>query len=316
VAKRILVQSPHLKDGAIVRVDDGASFEQLKAACLAALPPGHASAALEIFDEADDDEEARGDADTAPPEPRESVHVGHCRKVVTVVRYAGRSVEHLFSPATRVGRVKNWAVRRLGISHHDANELVLQIAGTSIQPARDKHIGCFVGQTCEVRFDLVRSYTINGDPTSDVAEQRLRQDLEAAPFIAGERDGRWVLRELAWPLLFVDVVARDKRRFTLRLQCRDYPQAPTGAFWDPERGSWLAAANWPRAGARFGNALRTDWQGGTALYIPCDRLSINGHDQWRQLHPAWLWDPQIGIVRYLDVVWTLINGSDYVATAA
>lgn len=315
MVKRIFIQSPYLKDGAVVRVEENASFEEFKTACLAVLPPEHRSASLDLFDEADDDEETRADADSGAPSRRECVHLGHCRKVTTVVRYAGRAVERGFSPATRVGRVKNWAVRSLGISRHDANELVLQIAGTSIQPARDKHIGCFVDKTCNVTFDLVRNYTINGDASMDAC-QRLRADLEAAAFVAGERDGRWILRELVWPDLFVDVIARNKDRFTLRLQCAGYPQAPTGAFWDVAAGGWLAAARWPRAGGRFGNALRTDWQGGTALYIPCDRMSINGHDQWRQLYPAWLWDPQIGIVRYLDVVWTLINGDDYIAAAA
>ena len=35
-----------------------------------------------------------------------------------------------------------------------------------------------------------------------------------------------------------------------------------------------------------------------------------------QLHPAWCWDPVIGIARYLEVVWTMLNGEDYVAPAA
>lgn len=95
-----------------------------------------------------------------------------------------------------------------------------------------------------------------------------------------------------------------------------YPGMPTGAFWDVAAGQWLAAHRWPRAGARFGSALRTDWQGGMALYIPCDRASIGGHEVWLQLHPAWAWSPSVGIGRYLEVVWTMLNGDDYVAPAA
>ena len=311
--KRIFIQSPLLNDGAVVQMEADAPMLDIKSTCLSLVPQELRSADLELFDEADDDEETRDDADVPAPPRHESVHLGSCAKVMTIVRYAGRLVERSFPPATRIGRVRNWAVRSLGISRADANELVLQLVGSSIQPSRDKHVGCFVEKTCAVTFDLVRSYTVNGD--SD-GEALLRTHLQSMPFLAGERDGRWQLRRLGWPILYVDVFARDKRIFTLRLQCDGYPQAPTGTFWDPEREERLAAMRWPRAGVRFGAALRTDWQGGAAIYIPCDRLSINGHDQWRQLHPAWIWEPETGIARYLDVVWTLINGDDYVACAA
>jgi len=78
---------------------------------------------------------------------------------------------------------------------------------------------------------------------------------------------------------------------------------------------WLAPNRWRARGDRFGAALRSDWQGGTALYIPCDRRSIAGHEQWLQLHPAWAWDPSVGVARYLEVVWTMLNGDDYAAPA-
>ncbi|MES9841938.1 MAG: hypothetical protein ABW134_15385 [Candidatus Thiodiazotropha endolucinida] len=145
---------------------------------------------------------------------------------------------------------------------------------------------------------------------------KLLEHLEQAPFVVGEMNGRWRLGGISWPFVFVDVLARDKRVFTLRLQCDGYPNLPTGAFWDMANSRWLPACRWPRTGARFGSALRTDWQGGTALYIPCDRNSIAGHEQWLELYPAWCWDPVIGIARYLEVVWTMLNGEDYVAPAA
>jgi hypothetical protein len=208
-------------------------------------------------------------------------------------------------------------VHALGINPADANELVLQVAGTSTQPTRDQHVGCFVEHgTCQIVFDLVRSYTLNGDATVPIDHAKLLEHLEQAPFLTGEMNGRWRLRGITWPFVFIDVRARDKREFTLRIQCDGYPNLPTGAFWDPDNGTWLPAHRWPRAGARFGSALRTDWQGGTALYIPCDRNSIAGHEQWLQLHPAWAWNSGIGIARYLEVVWTMMSGEDYVAPAA
>lgn len=315
--KRIIVQAPFAKDGLVIKVQEGLTPEELIKAILAALPAEHVSADLQVLDEADDDADTRHFADEEELHHGRVVHIGRCLLVDVVVRYAGCTVEHRFPPVTRIGRTKRWAEHALGINPADANELVLQVAGTSIQPTRDQHVGCFVEHgTCQVVFDLVRAYTINGDASVPTDHAKLLEHLEKAPFVMGEMNGRWGLRDISWPFVFFDVRARDNHQFTLRLQCDGYPGLPTGAFWDSVNGSWLPAHCWPRAGARFGAALRTDWQGGTALYIPCDRNSIAGHEQWLQLHPAWAWDPIIGIARYLEVVWMMLNGEDYVAPAA
>lgn len=315
--KRIIVQAAFAKDGLVINVQDGLDPGELKKAVLAALPAEHASADLEVFDDADDDAETRAFADAEDLHHGRVVHVGRCRLVDVIVRYAGRTAERRFLPVTRIGRIKRWAVQALGINPADANELVLQIAGASIQPTRDQHVGSFVEHgTCQVVFDLVRSYTVNGDASVSPDHAVLLDHLERAPFVMGEMNGRWRLRGITWPFVFIDVRARDKREFTLRLQCDGYPGLPTGAFWDLVNSTWLPAQRWPRTGARFGTALRTDWQGGTALYIPCDRNSIAGHEQWLQLHPAWAWDQGVGIARYLEVVWTMLNGEDYVPPAA
>lgn len=315
--KRIIIQAPFAKDGLVIKVPEGLQSEELKKAVLAALPAEQISADLEVFDEADDDHETRQFADAEDLHHGCIVHVGLCRFIAVIVRYAGRTVEHSFPPATRIGRIKRWATHELGISPADANELVLQIAGTSTQPTRDQHIGCFIEpNNCQVILDLVRSYTVNGDASIPADHAILLEHIEQAPFVMGEMNGRWKLRSITWPFVFVDVCARDGRWFTLRLQCDGYPGMPTGAFWDPIGETWLPTHRWPRTGLRFGSALRTDWQGGTALYIPCDRKSIAGHGQWLQLYPAWAWDPNIGIARYLEIVWVMLNGDDYVPPSA
>lgn len=313
----IIVQSEFARDGIVVKVGEHASEGEIRKAVLAAMPPDNASAGLEVFDEADDDSDSREFAEDERLERGRIVHVGRCKKVQASVRYAGRVVERRFAPATRIGRVRKWAIKELGISPADANELVLQLAGSTTQPTRDQHVGSFVEKgTCNATFDLVRTYTVNGDASFGADHARLLAHFEEAPFLMGAHNGRWKLRRFEWPVTFIDVRARDGRYFTLRLDCSGYPQAPTGAFWDVPRQAWLAPDAWPRTGPRFGVALRSDWQGGMALYIPCDRASIAGHEQWLQLHPAWAWDPKIGISRYLDVVWTMLNGEDYVAPAA
>ena len=316
MSKRIIVQSEFARDGIVVKVDEHASEAQVRNAILEALRQHSSDPNLEVFDEADDESDTREFADGEQLERGRTFHVGRCKQVQVTVRYAGRVVERRFAPVTRIGRVRKWAIKELKISASDANELVLQLAGSTTQPTRDQHVGSFAeAGTCNATFDLVRSYTVNGDATLRADHVDLLAHLDQASFLMGVLNGRWQLRSIEWPAVFIDVCARDARRHTLRLDCSSYPQAPTGAFWDVSRGTWLAPGQWPRTGARFGVALRSDWQGGTALYIPCDRASIAGHEQWLQLHPAWAWDPKIGISRYLEVVWTMLNGEDYVAAS-
>lgn len=317
MSQSIIVQSEFARDGIVVKVGEHASEAEIRKAILAALPSQYASAGLEVFDEAEDDADSRDFADNEQLQRGRIYHVGRCKKVQVTVRYAGRVAERRFPPVTRIGRIRKWAIKELGINPGDANELVLQVAGSTTQPTRDQHVGSFVeAGTCNATFDLVRTYTVNGDASLAADHAKLLAHMEEAPFMIGVLNGRWQLRTVGWPAVFVDVRARDGRGYTLRLDCSGYPQAPTGAFWDVAGGAWLAAAQWPRTGARFGVALRSDWQGGTALYIPCDRNSIAGHEQWLQLHPAWAWDPKVGISRYLHVVWTMLNGEDYVAPGA
>ena len=65
---------------------------------------------------------------------------------------------------------------------------------------------------------------------------------------------------------------------------------------------------WPRSkGGRLGTVFRPDWKGGTALYLPCDRESIAGHDNWRHELPSKIWRPAAGINQYLEFVHELLN---------
>src|SRR4051812_12937026 len=147
-------------------------------------------------------------------------------------------------------------------------------------------------------------------------ERSLRADLASARFLAGEDRGRWIYRDLQWPHLFVDVVAPDGRRFTLRLHCAGFPAtAPTGSFWDMTANSLLPFAQWPTGGERISLAFKPGWKNGTALYIPCDRESIAGHDQWPAQYPQLIWNPAKGIAHYLGVVHDLLQSRDYAYAA-
>jgi hypothetical protein len=144
-------------------------------------------------------------------------------------------------------------------------------------------------------------------------ELSLRADLASARFLAGEDRNRWVFKQLNWPLLFVDVVARDSRTFTLCLNCSGYPSVPpTGTFWDLPTNSRLSFNRWPQGGERIQLAFKSTWKDGNALYIPCDRESILGHDGWVSQYPQLIWNQATGISHYLMVVHDLLQSHDYV----
>lgn len=148
-------------------------------------------------------------------------------------------------------------------------------------------------------------------------EQSLRADLASARFLSGEDKNRWELARLQWPLLFVSVVASDGRRFGLRLNCTGFPSnPPTGTFWDFGANTRLPFDKWPRGGERISLAFKPDWKNGDALYIPCDRESIAGHEGWVAQYPQLIWNPAKGISHYLEVVYGILHSRDYASAAA
>jgi hypothetical protein len=105
--------------------------------------------------------------------------------------------------------------------------------------------------------------------------------------------------------------------FGLRFECSGYPQiAVTAQPWDLATDAPLAHRNWPRGKLILPSVFRPDWQGGSCLYLPCDRISINGHDVWVHQHPSRLWQPARGILCYLEQVHDLLNQDDYTGVAS
>lgn len=144
-------------------------------------------------------------------------------------------------------------------------------------------------------------------------ERAFKADVAKARFRLGQADKRWRLVNITWPFALISVTAKDGREFVLRFNCSGYPQSPpTAGPWDINRDTILAFDLWPRSqGGRLGSVFRTEWKGGSALYLPCDRESIAGHDNWRTEMPSKIWDPAAGIVQYLELVHELLNCKDY-----
>ncbi|MGM3412435.1 DUF7665 family protein [Ralstonia holmesii] len=148
-------------------------------------------------------------------------------------------------------------------------------------------------------------------------EQSLRADLVSARFLSGEDRNRWQFKKLEWPFVYISVIARDLREYTLRLDCSGFPTTtPTGTFWDLSTNSKLSFDKWPLGGERLQLAFKPGWKNGDALYIPCDRESIVGHDCWFAQYPQLIWKPAKGITHYLEVVHDLLQSRDYACAPA
>ena len=131
-------------------------------------------------------------------------------------------------------------------------------------------------------------------------QRAFEADVAKAAFRLGHAECRWRLVAVAWPFAFFGVFAKDGREYVLRLNCAGYPQmAPTGGPWDLKTNQILGFELGPRGqGGRVSAVFRTDWKNGTALYLPCDRESLVGHDNWRREMPSKIWRPVDGIVPY------------------
>ena len=148
-------------------------------------------------------------------------------------------------------------------------------------------------------------------------EKALRADLESGRFLAGEARKRWRLVAIEGAVVQIAVSARDGHEYLLRFDCSGYPQnPPTARLWDAERNAPLEFSLWPKGGGRIAAVFRNNWKAGTALYLPCDRTAIEGHDNWRTEHRSKIWNPSKGITQYLEIVHELLQSRDYVACAA
>jgi hypothetical protein len=146
-------------------------------------------------------------------------------------------------------------------------------------------------------------------------ERTFRQHLEAGAFLRGAARGRWRLIKVAWPHAVIAVSAATREgspsEYGFRFELTNYPQvAPTAQPWDLEHDRLLEPTRWPTGRSRLAGAFNPGWNP-QAIYIPCDRLAIQGHDGWRTKHPSMIWRPTGDITQYLVVLYELLNSGDY-----
>jgi hypothetical protein len=145
-------------------------------------------------------------------------------------------------------------------------------------------------------------------------ERVFRQHLEGGAFLRGAARGRWRLVKIAWPhaVIAVSAAAREgsPSEYGFRFELTNYPQVPTAQPWDLALDRPLDPGRWPTGRSRLACAFNPGWNA-QALYIPCDRQAIQGHDAWLTQHPSMIWRPTGDITQYLSVLYELLNSGDY-----
>jgi hypothetical protein len=152
--------------------------------------------------------------------------------------------------------------------------------------------------------------------TTMAPDQRmLRSHLTAGNFRSGVARGRWRLSSIDWPHGLIAVTAAQRPtgpdEFCFRFECSDYPATPpTAQPWDADARCPLAHDRWPGGTNHVARAFNPGWNV-PAIYIPCDRLAIQGHVAWLTSAPSMLWKADRDLTQYLRVLHDLLNSSDY-----
>ncbi len=150
-------------------------------------------------------------------------------------------------------------------------------------------------------------------------KQILDEDISGPIFRCAELEGRWRHVSTRWPHVLIAVSAAPRENapseYGFRFDCAGYRQKPaTAQPWDLASDSPLPPRAWPTGRSIVPSVFRAEWKGGCCLYLPCDRVAIDTHPNWRHEHAGRLWDPDRGIVSYLEQVHELLNSSDYTGT--
>jgi len=154
---------------------------------------------------------------------------------------------------------------------------------------------------------------IQPEPSS-APERLFRDDLETGAFSAGVDRGSWRVRSITFPFAVIEIAAAQRPGspdwFALRFDIANYPDAPSGQLWDAEASGPLAPTRWPGGNERIQRVFNPGWRT-DALYLPMDRLALEGHDAWLTLHACHVWDSGKDITQYLRLVRDLLNEEGY-----
>jgi hypothetical protein len=145
------------------------------------------------------------------------------------------------------------------------------------------------------------------------------EHIESGEFQIGVEENKWDIINfdkeiLNWPNAFIWVNAAKKQglpdKYYFNFDLSNYPeQAPTARPWDIESNQPLETTKWPKGG-RVSFVFNPGWRT-FALYAPCDREAMKGHESWKEKHPNLWWRSDFKITIYLEFLYGLLNSFDY-----
>lgn len=118
-----------------------------------------------------------------------------------------------------------------------------------------------------------------------------------------------------WPNIIIWVRAATKPgcpdMYYFNFNLAGYPSnAPTACPWNPNCNSRLDFNLWPKGKKFVSKTFNYGWNQ-NALYAPCDRVAMKGHEGWQTQFPDLWWRPSFRITIYLHFIHRLLNSSDY-----
>ncbi|MCB0496169.1 MAG: hypothetical protein KDC79_08535 [Cyclobacteriaceae bacterium] len=235
------------------------------------------------------------------------VFVGRCKKVDVSINYAGKEYTLSVSPSTNARKLRHLALKHFGIGDDDGADLLLWIDKNTY--LEDKNM---IGSTtdypkCSVSLLLASKEDIQGAPEEEV----LNDHLNSAEYQSGAMEESWGMIENdkrpQWPFVIFWVVAKSGDKYFFRFDLTGYNEfAPTAILWDPSTNTPLGQSKWPNWNKRTKQVFRL-W-GKQCLYLPCDRLALEGHTDWPQKHNYLIWKAfEDTITKYLIELYQTLN---------
>lgn len=149
---------------------------------------------------------------------------------------------------------------------------------------------------------------------------QFKQHVSEAGFQIGVDSQMWGIHNEdpeypTWPFVTIWVKAALKDnypdKYYFRFDLSGYPsQAPTACPWDADSNIRLVNEKWPKGSKFVSNTFNPGWNP-NALYAPCDRLAMPGHEGWQAVFPELWWQSHFKIQVYLHFLHRLLNSSDY-----
>jgi len=146
------------------------------------------------------------------------------------------------------------------------------------------------------------------------------QHVNDADFQSGIDSGMWGIQDHdpgypAWPNVVIWVQAAPKSecpdKYFFKFNLSGYSAtAPTACPWDVVTNTRLENSLWPKGSQFVSKTFNYNWKP-HALYAPCDRVAMEGHEAWKTEFPELWWQPTFKITVYLNFLHRLLNSSDY-----